>query len=204
MTTSGWYLPSDIDPRLDVLSEQLHRSKSDLVEYAVNVFLDRAEEEHASLLRRFWEKVEKSPGCWEWLGYCARSGHGMFQRSSARVYDLGPRGVLVHRFSYELHYGPIPPGVFVLHKCDNAPCVRPDHLYLGDQLQNVRDRVDRGRTSKGVDHFRSKLSEQDVRDIRARYAAGGVTHRELAQMYGVTHPVIGDVVNRVSYQGVSD
>lgn len=93
---------------------------------------------------RFWLRVEKSDGCWEWKG--ARNGkrYGHLRR---------PRGGMVkaHRFSWELHNGrTVPAGIKVCHACDNPPCVRPDHLFLGTQLQNVADMLAKGRYRNGI------------------------------------------------------
>ena len=90
-----------------------------------------------SLKDRFWSRVEKAPDCWIWLGTRGHFGHG----------ELVNNGKIerAHRLSWELHNGPIPDGLHVLHKCDNPPCVNPDHLYLGDNTANMRDRDARGR-----------------------------------------------------------
>lgn len=94
-----------------------------------------------TLEERFWEKVDKSGECWVWTAKAKSAfGYGMLQR--------GARGeglVMAHRLSYELHFGPIPNGLCVLHSCDNPPCVRPDHLHLGTKADNMREKVERGR-----------------------------------------------------------
>lgn len=87
---------------------------------------------------RFWRRVKKSDGCWEWQGCRANGGYGRFGVLAERI-------VYAHRFSYELHYGALPPGAMVCHHCDNPPCVRPDHLFAGDDSANVRDMVSKGR-----------------------------------------------------------
>jgi hypothetical protein len=93
----------------------------------------------APLAERFWRYVERSTGCWLWIGCRQRPGYGRIGREGGK----GTR--YAHHVSWELHYGPIPEGQQVLHRCDNPPCVRPDHLFLGSQLENVRDMWDKGR-----------------------------------------------------------
>jgi hypothetical protein len=91
---------------------------------------------------RFWSRVAKRPdGCWVWTGKTTAPGwHGQLMVNHKRV--------LAHRYSWELHKGPIPPGVKVRHKCDNPPCVNPEHLLLGSQRDNMQDCVQRGRMNR--------------------------------------------------------
>lgn len=100
----------------------------------------------ASLERRFWAKVGMQPKdqCWPWRGSRAkRYGYGELsvRRNNIRT---GPPGK-AHRISYELHFGPIAPGLKVLHTCDEPACVNPAHLKLGTQLDNIADMVAKGR-----------------------------------------------------------
>lgn len=88
---------------------------------------------------RFWFRVEKTEGCWTWkAARHPRDGYGAFWNDEKRL-------VRAHRFSYQLHYGPIPDGLWVLHRCDDPPCVRPDHLFLGTAADNNNDRERKGR-----------------------------------------------------------
>ena len=90
------------------------------------------------LERRFWDKVTMGDGCWEWTGTRHSWGYGL----------LGGRRKVhlrAHRVSWEIHFGPIPAGLYILHHCDNPRCVRPDHLFLGTHRDNMADMVKKGR-----------------------------------------------------------
>lgn len=97
----------------------------------------------APVHERFWQFVVKVPdGCWQWTGSRLRD--------SRRVYGYGRIGsgaeiLYAHRVSWEIHFGPVPEGSWVLHSCDNPECTRPDHLFLGDSGANVRDMWRKGR-----------------------------------------------------------
>lgn len=91
------------------------------------------------LSERLWAKVRRSDGCWEWTGKRLPRGYGQIRINEPRVM------VLTHRVSYELAFGPIPEGMNVCHRCDNPPCVRPDHLFLGTTQENATDRKLKGR-----------------------------------------------------------
>lgn len=101
---------------------------------------------------RFWSKVERTDTCWIWTASATEYGYG---RISWEV-DGKKRLFRAHQVSWMLHYGTIPFSLSVLHKCDNPPCVRPDHLFLGTQLDNMRDMVFKGRGHKrGGAHYAS-------------------------------------------------
>lgn len=102
---------------------------------------------------RFIKKIEMDPngGCWLWSGCVALNGYGRFQQ--------GGQSRLAHRLSWEYHNGPIPDGMCVCHKCDVPACVNPDHLFLGNHLENMRYKQAKGRGAK-------KLTEELVREIR--------------------------------------
>ncbi len=141
---------------------------------------------------RFWAKVRKSDGCWLWTGGAPDPGYGLFW--------VGGRNVGAHRFSYELHFGTVPDGLFVCHHCDVRACVRPDHLFLGTAADNSADMVRKGRsprlfgernsnrrTRRGEDSHFARLTWTAVEEIRAIWKAGTQTQRALAEKYGV-HP----------------
>src|SRR5690349_20813657 len=87
----------------------------------------------ARLVRRFWEKVEKTDGCWLWRGARRNNRYGSFWGGNERGY------VYAHRMAYELAKGPIPEGMAVCHSCDVTLCVNPDHLWLGSDQENFAD-----------------------------------------------------------------
>lgn len=101
---------------------------------------------------RFWGKVEKSTGCWLYLGAVNMWGYGKFWAERKDVY--------AHQFSWKIHFGPIPKGKIVLHHCDNPRCVRPEHLYAGTPKDNAQDCIRRGR-----------------KKMRGHYAKTGETRR---------------------------
>lgn len=101
-----------------------------------------------------------------------------------------------HRAAYELFVGPIPVGMWVLHRCDNPPCVNPHHLFLGTNTDNVHDMIAKGRNRTGESHTNAKLTESDVNEIRRIYERGDMERgaRPLARKYGVSSTAISNIV----------
>lgn len=95
------------------------------------------------LTDRFWEKVAKSDGCWLWTGSRQRNGYGFLFAGTRKE----PHPERAHRVSWRIHFGEIPDGLWVLHKCDNPPCVNPEHLFLGTRTDNMRDCARKGRVT---------------------------------------------------------
>jgi len=145
---------------------------------------------------RIIRPVQKAGECWMWPGSIHQSGYGQFFLS------FSTKRVRVHRFAYEIFVGPIPDGLYCLHRCDNKACVNPDHLYLGTHQDNMNDRNQRGRTAHSERHGRAKLTASKVLAIR-KAATQGKTRRQLADKYHVSPECIRDIANhrRWKYTG---
>ena len=137
----------------------------------------------------FWKKVMKSESCWAWTAYRDRHGYGYFCVQSGWPEHA-------HRVAWRLTYGNIPEGVYVLHKCDTPSCVRPDHLFLGTQADNMRDAKEKGRTCRGEDHPGHRLTEQQAQDIRLLVQAGGDSHETIARRFGISRRLVGMIARR--------
>jgi len=137
-------------------------------------------------------RVERSAAvegpCVEWDGARQAQGYGMTRTKSS-----GRKLLRAHRVKFEEAFGPIPGGLQVLHRCDNPPCVSPDHLFLGTREDNTRDMKTKGRYSRvtgpGESNGNARLTEEEVLEIRARFSRGEVGNR-LAKEFGVSAKLI--------------
>lgn len=130
---------------------------------------------------RFWKKVTKTETCWLWNACCMnRNGYGVF----ASVKELA------HRYSYRLAFGEIPKGMYVCHHCDNPKCVRPDHLFLGTQRDNLHDMRRKGRDMDSVcPHLHARgsraagalLNEKNVFQLRRLHLFKGCSSLRIAR-----------------------
>jgi hypothetical protein len=144
----------------------------DLAEY---VPFERVSDEDLAKYRLLNRCRMSDTGCWIWTGPTNGKGYGVFY--------VGTKNRHAHRISYEVFKGAIPVGLHVLHACDNPLCVNPAHLRAGTPKDNAIDRETRGRRDvRGEQIGTSKLTEQDVREIKA---SSGVSQKVLAEKYGV-------------------
>lgn len=132
---------------------------------------------------RFWNHVKKGKKneCWEWEGFTDKDGYGKMRTEGTN------EGV--HRVSFRIHGGNIPKGMKVLHKCNNPPCCNPNHLYCGNQTQNMQDRIKAGNFKYGQDHHNSVISDETVKMIKEDTG----TYKFLAEKYGCSASQVGNI-----------
>jgi hypothetical protein len=155
--------------------------------------------------RTFWQHVDQrsAEGCWTWTGCRDRAGYGQWTECLPRRRRVTWKA---HRYAWTETIGPITDGLHVLHHCDNASCVRPDHLFLGTALDNARDKVAKGRMRRG--DFRgeanghARLTEADVLFIRSQVAAG-VPQARMVERFGVAPMTVSQVVTRKTWRHVA-
>lgn len=178
-------------------------------------------------IKNFWRKVDKNgptqpnmdTPCWVWTGPITRTGYSYF--------GVNGKMVTVHRVSWMLEHRRVIPrgeghhGVCVCHHCDNKLCVRADHLFLGTHTDNMRDKIAKGRDrtpygdvhyarvqperlARGEDQGSSKLTTEEVRELRALYKTGGFTYAMLGAKFGVSKTMAGHIIRRKAWVHVSD
>lgn len=142
---------------------------------------------------RFWGKVDISDvnECWIWKAYSQGRNGNKYGR-----FGYNGKLILAHRLSWILKYGD-PGDMYVLHKCDNTLCVNPNHLFLGTHNDNMKDKVSKNRQSRmpGTTHPMSKLTDNDVFDIRRRLSKGE-TLKSISQTYDIHISTVGYIKTR--------
>lgn len=149
----------------------------------------------SELLKRFEKKFIKTNSCWIWNGTITKKGYGQFWYK-----EIGT--ILAHRVSYRIYKNKIPDGLNVLHKCDNPPCVNPDHLFLGTQKDNMIDMTQKGR--RGACHMfgpknpNSIYSEAQVNEMRSLYSRG-YNISKIHKIFGGTYQSVWYIIKGKSW-----
>jgi hypothetical protein len=154
-------------------------------------------------VERLWTRyIVIETGCWEYTGAKAGNGYGRFRLRGVNMF--------AHRAAYEIAVGPIPDGMYVCHRCDNKPCINPDHLFLGTPRDNFIDAYVKGRISpewgvhrgihperqpRGAAHAMAKLTEVQAAEI-IRRLLGGERQTHLAREYGVSVSLVHLIAKR--------
>lgn len=144
---------------------------ANIMEYKVKTFQER-----------FWLKVKKTSNCWNWTGGKFKSGYGTF--------TIGRKLYRAHRVSWVIHFKEIPSGIQVLHTCDNSLCVKPEHLFLGNHIDNMKDMKNKGRGKSG----NTKLNEKQVSDIREMYIPNKFGYTKISRIFNICPSNVGFII----------
>jgi len=153
------------------------------------------------MAKRLDRYLDKSGECWVFTGGKNKGGYGWIKGEGGR--KASP--LLAHRAAWIVAYGSIPDGLCVLHSCDNPPCCNPAHLHLGTRADNNREMRNRGRGGprvRGEAHERCTLTKIKVLELRAKYAAGNITQRKLAETYEVGLGAVKHVLARRTWKHI--
>lgn len=163
-----------------------------------------------AFILRFWSKVNKTDSCWIWTASKNCHGYGQIHQSDRSLPRekngrTGRKMLLAHRVSWLIANGDIPDGLDLLHNCpggDNPSCVNPAHLRTGTHSENIQDAYNKGQMKRGEGRPAAKLTDDNVREIRRRHAAGGITQCSLANEFGVSFSQICGIVNNKTWTHV--
>lgn len=143
---------------------------------------------------RLARNSERVGDCIEWTATRAWDGYG--------VIDVRGKQYKAHRISYEVHFGPIPAGLIVRHRCDNRPCVNPEHLEIGTHADNTRDAIERGRIAVGEDSGSARLTNDEARDIYRR-GISGESGADLARSFGVGESTVYRILRGQAWSAIT-
>lgn len=146
--------------------------------------------------RLYLKAIYADNGCIHFGGALGSGGYGNIRFRSVAC--------KAHRVAYELEHGPIPKGVMVLHKCDNPSCINVEHLFLGDQFDNMQDMTAKGRHADvaGANNGNARLKEEDVLAI-LKLLEGGMPQADIAYRYGVAQTTISNI-NRSGWKRLKE
>lgn len=146
--------------------------------------------EYHSFLKRYWDNVPvlSDEECWEWQGSRTTAGYGAIYYKGKLRY--------AHRLALEFKGEEIPDRYHACHKCDNPPCVNPNHLFVGSPKDNAQDKVSKGRHTFGEKHPNAKLTNAEILKIRDM-AENGVFFSDIAKIFNVSDSHISNTVARL-------
>lgn len=149
----------------------------------------------STLAKRFYERIDQkgTDECWNWKGPVWPHGYGRLSQVRKNGYS--------HRHAWELHFGKIPDGMCVCHKCDNKLCCNPNHLFLGTIADNMADMVQKNRQRKGERIPSSKLTAEKV--SRIKNLIGKFPVRKLGEMFGVSYQSIQFIKDGITWKHVN-
>ena len=149
-----------------------------------------------NIKEKFWNNVKKTDSCWNWIGANKQYRYGRI--------SINKKSYTTHRISWILHYGKIPKGLFVLHKCDNHLCVNPKHLFVGTQKDNMQDKILKGRSrnQNGENNNMSKLTGKIVLEIRRLYNDKNIPRKEISKMFNISTSNIDYIVTNKTWKHI--
>jgi hypothetical protein len=149
------------------------------------------------IYKKFQNNINKTNYCWLWLGGTKKSNNG----KSYGSFYIKSTSFRAHRISFYIYNDLNPGNLEVCHNCDNPLCVNPEHLFLVTRQENATDAFEKGRMPKGKDHTESKLTEEQIKEIRFM-ASLSMSHLMIANKFKVSRPCIHSIVNRRTWKHI--
>lgn len=172
------------------------RLKNARKKYRKFVWQKASQEERQKHLIEYFEKnVIRKNGCWDWK-------NNLSDRYPRIYFSKTEKRISAHIFSWKLHFGDIPSGMNVCHKCDNTRCTNPSHLFLGSSADNIKDKVNKNRQAYGESHGNVKLNDLKVKEIK-KLLTMGITMTRIAKDFGVNISTIERIKNKKTWKHIN-